>query len=302
MLQKLFPVVAAGLTLMACASQPTPTIAGEQPNILVMGEDADKDTVPRNSRVFKRVLDAMAQELVTEGFKVYDEVAVSLDDFAQGRTRRTDAEIIDVSRKIKRPPIDVTVMFQIYASAKKLSYTTEIRARITGRLLNVRSGERLGNFEVKLEPAETAPVDCNRECILEVVGKHGKELGHDLGAVLAKKLDWLSPTKSASAQPATTDSGGQKGMSHAYSMVFTGFSPEDITEIEEFIVAFKGYEHHRPVKSSLRTNEYWYETSSDAARLNRNLRIMLDHLAMEGRVTYAGNSFKVEKIAKPKKR
>ena len=203
MLKKFIPVAAASLALMACASQPTPSIAGEQPNILVMGEDADKDTVPRNSRVFKRVLDALAEEMLTEGFRVYDEVAVSLGDFAQGRTRRTDAEIIDVSRKIKRPPIDVAVMFAIYANAKKLSYTTEIRTRITGRLLNVRSGERLGNFEVKLEPAETAPVDCNRECILETVGKHGKELGHDLGAVLAKKLDWLSPTKSAGWAPPT---------------------------------------------------------------------------------------------------
>ena len=29
-----------------------PAVAGEQPNILIMGEDADEDTVPRNNRVF----------------------------------------------------------------------------------------------------------------------------------------------------------------------------------------------------------------------------------------------------------
>ncbi|MBT6531040.1 MAG: hypothetical protein HOK99_09005, partial [Betaproteobacteria bacterium] len=42
-------------------------------NILIMGEDADSDTVPRNSRVFKRVLSGLSNELHDEGFNVYDE-------------------------------------------------------------------------------------------------------------------------------------------------------------------------------------------------------------------------------------
>lgn len=291
-------IVAVGIIGLTSLWLPGPVFAGEQPNILVMGEDADKDTVPRSSRVFKRVLDALANEMNDEGFNVYDETAVTLDDFAQGRARRTDAEMIDIARSVKRPPIDVAVIYSIYASAEELSYTTKVRTRITGRLLNVRSGQRLGNFEVELPQPDNAPVKCNRECILETVGKNARVLGMDLGAVLAKKLDWLSlPSGEVVAK-----GDDNAGMATAYSLVFTGFSPEDITDIEEYIVAFRGYEHHRPVSSSLRNSEYWYETKSKSARLNRNLRLMLEHIGAEGRVTYSGNTFQVDKITGRKTR
>ena len=74
---------AAGLLLISCANVSTPSIAAEKPNIMIMGDDADRDTVPRNSPVFRRVLDALSNQLNEEGFDVYDETAVTLDDFAQ---------------------------------------------------------------------------------------------------------------------------------------------------------------------------------------------------------------------------
>ncbi|MFP6757222.1 MAG: hypothetical protein VCC99_03255 [Alphaproteobacteria bacterium] len=298
-MNRIYGVLAAGLMSAALMGIAGPGIAGEQPNILIMGEDADKDTVPRSNRVFKRVLDALANEMNNEGFNVYDETATTLDDFAQNRVRRTDAEIIDIAKSVKRPPIDVVVIFSIYASADKLSYTTKIKTRITGRLLNVQSGQRLGNFEVELPRPDNAPVKCNRDCILETVGKNARVLGMDLGVVLAKKLDWLSP---ASGGGKAVAGDGKTGMSTAYTIIFSGFTPDDITSIEEYIVAFKGYEHHRPVTQSLRTNEYWYETSSDSARLSRNLRLMLDHIDVDGRVTFRGNTFQVDKITERKKR
>ena len=51
--------VVAGLALIAFAFSSN-AMAIEKPNVLVMGEDADLDAVPRNSRVFQRVLDAVA--------------------------------------------------------------------------------------------------------------------------------------------------------------------------------------------------------------------------------------------------
>jgi hypothetical protein len=298
-MNRIYGILTAGGIGMAALLPTGAAQAGEQPNIIIMGEDADKDTVPRNSRVYKRVLDALVNEMNDEGFNVYDETAVTLDDFAQGRVRRTDAEIIDIARSVKRPPIDVAVIYSIYASANKLSYTTKIRTRITGRLLNVRSGKRLGNFEVELPQADNAPVNCQRECILETVGKNARVLGMDLGVVLTKKLDWLA---ARSDDKHDKDGHDNDGLASAYSLVFTGFTPDDITEIEEYIVAFRGYEHHRPVSSSLRNAEYWYETKSKSARLNRNLRLMMEHLGYEGRVTFKGSSFQIDKISKRKTR
>jgi hypothetical protein len=298
-MNRIYGILTAGCIGMAALLPTGAAQAGEQPNIIIMGEDADKDTVPRNSRVYKRVLDALVNEMNDEGFNVYDETAVTLDDFAQGRVRRTDAEIIDIARSVKRPPIDVAVIYSIYASANKLSYTTKIQTRITGRLLNVRSGKRLGNFEVELPQADNAPVKCERECILETVGKNARVLGMDLGVVLTKKLDWLA---ARSDDKHDKDGHDDDGLASAYSLVFTGFTPDDITSIEEYIVAFRGYEHHRPVSSSLRNAEYWYETKSKSARLNRNLRLMMEHLGYEGRVTFKGSSFQIDKISKRKNR
>ena len=46
---------------------------GDRPNILILGEDADGDSIPRNSRVFKRVESALSLQIQSMGFDVYDE-------------------------------------------------------------------------------------------------------------------------------------------------------------------------------------------------------------------------------------
>jgi hypothetical protein len=287
---------AAGLLLISCANVSTPSIAGEKPNIVIMGEDVDKDTVPRNSRVFRRVLDALSNQLNEEGFDVFDETAVTLDKFAQGRTRRTDVEIVDIARSVKRPPLDVAVIFQIYASADQLTYTTKVKTRITGRLLAVKTGQRLGNFEVDSPGEWVAPVKCPRECILEVVGTHARILANDLGAVLTAKLAHLIDSGENVANLKTG------GIPQAYIMVFDGFNETDINDIEEYLVVFSGYKRHRPTYSSPRRHEVWYESDISSGRLNRNLKKMLDHLDLRGTVTFSGNSFTVKKITFRKRR
>ncbi len=293
-MKKTFLLLAGALLLISCASAPS-SYAVEKPNILIMGDDADQDTVPRNSRVFRRVLDTLSNELHNEGFDVFDEVAISLDDFAQGRSRRTDAEIIDIAKSVKRPPIDIAVIFQIYASAKEMSYTTKVKTRVRGRLLMVKSGQRLGNFEVDSPREWNAPADCPRECILEVVGKYSKNLARDVGSVLAEQLAELYE----SGDDAVTD---KANLSNGFSLVFEGFSSDDMFDIEEYLVVFSGYKTHRPVYSGRRHHEYWYESSITATRLNRNLRKMMDHLGARGRVAFSGNEFVLTKIESRKRR
>lgn len=294
-MNKVLSILASAMFLISCASMPVPVNAADKPNILVMGEDADLDTVPCTSRVFKRVRAAVVNQLHDEGFNVYDETAVTLDDFAQGRCRRTDAEIVDVARKVQRPPIDVIAVFTIFGSKKQLSYTTNVKTRIEGRLLNVKSGQNLGNFEVDSPKEWVAPVKCDRECILEVIGTNAKTLAGDLGAALGIKLNAMLTDGGSSSANAARSSG--KGLATAYTLKFDGFTPDNISSVEEYMVAFSGYKHHRTVTCGLRNCEYWYETESDNARLNRNLRMMLDRLGIKGRVQFSGNIFTVQKIS-----
>jgi hypothetical protein len=270
---------------------------GDQPNILVMGEDADRDTVARDSRVFKRVLDTLADAMNDEGFRVYDEVAVTLDNFTQGRTRRSDAEIIDIARSVRSVPIDVAVIFSIYPTIQERDYGRKLFVRISGRLLNVRSGRRLSNFEVESPSASSLPDDCGRECELERVGAEARYLARDLGAVLARKLDYLVQTRRSENDDrrANDDDEYRSGLTTAYVLTFISFDNREINRIEDIITGFRGYEHLRTISSSLRTQEYWYESSSGTARLNRNLRLMLDDLRIRARLVYDGNEFSMEK-------
>lgn len=302
--------------VLALSLTAPPAQAGEQPNLLLMGEDADQDTVPRNSRVFNRVLRELATQMQTMGFAVYDETAVTMGITNPARVRRTDAELLTVAKRVPNVPIDAVVAFQIYASAEQNVYAPgviDLRIRVSGRMVHVQTGQALGNFEVSYGPGELPPLPpgCNRDCVLEQVGEEARRIAADVGAALAIKLDALSPARPGSQMapqppvvsmtpPATTypvaPGTGCVGLTTAYTLAFSGFTPEEMTRIEEYLVVFKGYDHHRPVRVTMTSADYWYETCSDTARLNRNLRLMAEQLGVQARISMVGNRFEVQKI------
>jgi len=293
--------------------------AAELPYLMIMGEDNDLDAIPRDSRVFRRVLNEVAETMNMDGFDVYDETAVSMDDYAQNRSRRSDAELIDIARSVKRPPIDVVVLFEIYASAERLDYTTKVRTRLSGRLLDVHSGRRLGNFEVSSPRNFRAPINCNRECILETVGDNARLLARDLADVLVQKLadevdygyedrdgydernDYeRSETKDLARR---RGSDGCRGRSQDIFLNFHNFSEQEMLDMEDVILAkFSCYIDHRPAGSQGRTHEYVYKTRLHTNKMKRNLVRALEYLGMSGRVKYQGKEFIVSKINKRRSR
>lgn len=282
--------------------------AQQQPNLLIMGEDADLDTVARNSRIFDRVLRALEAELQAEGFRVYDETAVSMGVIDPQRVRRSDAELITVARRIQDAPIDAIIVFQIYASTEQNPFAAimDLRVRIPGRILNAQTGQALANYEIAYGPNDLPPLPpgCSRDCVLEHVGDQARRIASDVGAVLARQLDFLSPAAAVSAPPV---SGAQQpegciGLTTAFTLTFRGFESEEITQVEEYLAAFNGYQHHRPMRSGATESTYWYEACTDTARLNRNLRLMAEHIGVEVRLGMVQNRFEIDKIRAPKKR
>ncbi|MFT4926377.1 MAG: hypothetical protein ACI8WB_002475 [Phenylobacterium sp.] len=262
--------------------------AADQPNLLIMGDDGDHEGIARDSRVFARVLDALSNQLQDIGFDVFDETALVLahpQSLPQQQTRRNDGDIIDIARAIQHPPIDIVVLFSIYASANRQGSLTKVRIRIAGRLLNVRTGQRLGNFEV-VSPERYHPgASCERECLLETIGDHSKALASNLGSELAQKLNWLAGGHSDGSE-----------LLSAFTLVFDNFSPDDMAAIEEYLVVFSGYHSHRPIYNSMTRAELWYQTRIHAAKLSRNLHKMLAQLALRGIVQFSGNTYTVQKI------
>lgn len=319
-------LLSLSLLMGMVALAPSDALAAQSVNLLIMGEDVDKDTVPRDSRVFSRVLHQMQEVLNTRGFNVKDETAITVGKFGQGRSRRTDAELIDIA-KLVSTPIDVVTIFQIFASAERLPYTTKIRVRVTGRMLQPHSGNAIGHFEVAPDDPFLSHPDCNRECLLEEVGKNAKVLGDQVADVLGKKLDHLkggrggggppprvsTPSPSGEGQKPPKGAGDHRpvatapapvgggtvehqGMANTYALTFISFSQQEMMKIEEYLEIFSGYQSYRPTRTQGRQYEYEYVSHIEPEKLRRNLQKTLWEIKLDGNIDFNGNRYRVEKI------
>jgi hypothetical protein len=310
--KRLFLLAAAAVLAVAAPLAPVHAAAQTKPNIVVMSEDADEDTVPRGNRIFNRVIHELAEVMNVHGYNVYDETAVAMGFTQPGRVRRRDAEIIDVARAAQTPPLDVIVVFQIYASATKSTVSDIVRPniRIPGRLLNVRTGQQIAAFEVAGLELAPLPQGCDRECLLERVGGEAKLVANELAQALTLKLSGFilqaqgagavgEPPQSRSVT-ALMPAGDVQGCTHlptAFVIRLNGFSASEVEAIEEYLRAFGCYLHNRPIRATASQAEYWYETRADSARLNRNMHLMLEHMSTPGQVSFAGNTFNITKLA-----
>ena len=232
-------ITALGALLVCFAALMSPTVAkaaAQNPTILIMAEDADADGVPRKSRISTRILNELVTQLHNQGFDVYDETAVTLDTHKQGRSRRTDAELVDVARSVRKPPIDVVVFFTVFASTTRKTYTNELNLRVVGRLLSTQDGRRLGNWEESVPRRWSLPNRCfpegqgvSRDCLLEAVGDDAKIIAREVGSILVEKLEHQLGSRGGVSRR------GEEGLKKGYTLIFDGFDTRDMRDIEEYL-------------------------------------------------------------------
>jgi hypothetical protein len=317
-----FIAAAAGLLAMALA-MPSELRAQENPakkvNVLVVSEDNDTDTVPRGNRMFNRVQATIQETLNVRSFQVYDESSVSAAFTQPGKARRTDVEMIEIARAV-RPPMDILVVFQIYASARKGMDAGIIRpeVRIPGRILDLRSGQAVASFEVGGFELPPLPRNCDRECLLERVGEEARILGTNLSSTLGDKLEAYirveqaaapaapleskaDPKETALEEAAPAPAAGCTGFPTTYSISLEGFSASEVGQMEELMDLFRCRADLRRVRGSGNFAEYSYGSRLDTTKLNRNLTQALDFLGLKGEVVLSGSGsggkFLVRKIA-----
>jgi hypothetical protein len=172
---------------------------------MIVGEDADKDTLPRFNRNFNRILRAVAERLIAKGFKVYDETALTMDILPQGGVRRELPELLETARYAGQKmgsPIDVVVVFQVYPSVRPLQSVRGYKpfVRIAGRMIKVRSGQDLGGYEFgpdiefPILPESCVKGDPPNECLHESFGNEARLIADAVGDALATKLSaYLTP-------------------------------------------------------------------------------------------------------------
>lgn len=278
-------------------------------NLVMMGEDFDPLSVARSNRIFNRVQLAIMEEMNTRSYQVYDEVAVSMAVTSPGRIRRMDAELIEVARTIKAPPLDVLTIFQIHAAVRTspMSDIKRVNVRVSGRMLNVRTGQSLGSFEVVGQDLPPLPPGCgtSEDCILEHVGNEAKPIGIEVAAALADKLAaFLRPASPAVAvnapagAPLVSAPAGPAcpGLPTAYVIKVNQFASQEVMQLEGFLSAFSCFEGMRPIRQSSAVAEYWYESRIDPQRLARNFQSLKDALGVNFQTQISGNTVTLTKI------
>ncbi len=309
-MKRTFSFLAAALIGLGFAGSVQAQSNNSRINLIVMSDDADPDTVPRNSRIFNRVQLALSEYMNTRGFQVYDETSVAGGINPPGRVRRRDAELIEVARAAPTP-LDAMAVYQIYASVRR-SPAAQIRypeVRIAGRILNVRTGQFISSFEVGGFQMPALPNPCDRECVLEKVGDQSRMLASDLGSALASKLESFARPGGATAADGGKDGGSAAGTSVAqasadgcvalptdYEIQLRDFTPSEVNRIEGEFVRWGCYQRHRATATTDNMAAFFYSTSADSARITRNFRLMLELIGMNAQVNFSGNRVTVTKV------
>jgi hypothetical protein len=281
------------LILAALGMLPSGGSEAASPNIIVLADQSGPNGLPLDGPIYRKALESLSDQLQASRFKVYDKTLLTAAGAGRNRTPGVEAEILDLMRGLKRPPIDIVVIFSLDATAEKFTYTTNLQTRATARLLDVHTSQRLGRFEIASPASLRVPAACTRTCLTEVLSEDAARVSTELGAQVANKLSEMAGLP-APRQASPRPSGG--GMPTGYTILFAGFDSAEISEIEEYLVVFSGYQHHRPVSAKSRHHEFWYESVITSARLNRNLNKMLEYLEISGRVSLSANVFTVERI------
>ena len=291
------------IALVALAGVSQSVSAQNRTTVMVMAETSDSDSLERDNRVNRRILDAMMEQMNAAGFDTYDEMSVtsSTRDISERRYNR--AELMDIARNNVTYPgsnrplsIRAVVTYETYINIQELGYTNKVRIRVTGRVLDVQTGRFLGTYEL-VDPGGALrlhPTRCqDRECIMEQVGDAARPIGQAVANEIAELLAF--------------DKGGQSGADgfvsssgpETYSLRFENVSSRDMLDMEEYLVeVFSGYRSHTPVASRGLTHEYDYVSTIELARLKRNLVRAMEELGWGDNVLQDGNLFTVRKSAR----
>jgi hypothetical protein len=274
--------------------------------VMVMGEDSDRNTVPRTSDVFKRVLAELKESMHRKGFRLVDEEFVAAELGWRITERRPKIELVQAMKLANNSgkahlSSRAMMLFRIHTNNKKLDFANRVEVRIDGELYDGLTNEFKGAFEIP-RSAYSAPDDCNSRCISEVVGDHAREIAISLGDVMAVKLAYISP----SLQNGSVG-GSSTGRETTYTIKFKRFNTTEVMEIMHVMSnEFPGYKSHELLKKAPSVSSYEYLTTAKVTKLDKWMNILLMDLGLTPDTVVVsqirGTVLTLDKISSPPRR
>jgi len=299
--------------------------------MLIMQKDHDPASLKRGSRIQRGVLNAFNQALNAPsaadlqrrygigGIDVYDEVALTLPFDSQGRTRRSQQELLSVVRKLRNPRIDVILLYTLYARAVKEKFieVNSLQMSMSYRVLDVRSGRFLGGDNVDIDPSGVPFPGCaggkspDPHCVAEFVSGQAERLVRDAGVTIATQLAAMigkrDDRSSVGQDRRTADnrdpiSGGTgryskdhirrvcRAFPTEFQITFRGLAKRDVRYISEQMDAWPCRIDIGLSQSSASESSYIYKVRADEAKLKHTLEQTLEFIGIAGNIETRGRN------------
>ncbi len=267
------------------AAGPAQAEAPIRVNVLALGSDGEPTSVPRGHRLYARIVTGLNEALSERRFRLYDETAVTASFVDPGGGRRSDAALVEIARAVSEPPLDVVLIFNVHATARRSSVTglLQPQMRIAGRMLGVRDGRVLAAFQAGADQRLPGiPGACDPDCLLDRLGDESRPIVRELAGTLSARLeDIVVPRAQARAAPSPAPSPVPEcGPPATMVIELRGFEPAEVERLEPFLGAFRCYDRHRRIALPGGTTAIWYEARTDAARVGADIGQALGFLGL----------------------
>ena len=298
---------------IVCVFVARPAFSQSQNNIpvIVMGEDEDPTSVSRESDIFKRVLSQLKESMFRKGFRIRDEEMITVDLGWKIVNRRPKTELIEAAKLANNSANGnhhsrALVLFRIHTAKKDLSYSTKIETRIAVEIYDLLSNEFLSNFELPIV-RYSAPLDCDKLCISNIVGGKAQEIATRIGDKLTKHLLNLFLPTSHSSVTTPSDLGSKwrlcGGLKTTYTITLRNFDVAETRGIVNIMEKeFPCYSSHNllPVKSSA-VRKYEYISRAKFVKMDEWLSIAVKQIGLnpdnDVEIYLRGNEFIIDKVS-----
>lgn len=283
----LLTAFAAGM-LISCTSAPSlghaDDLAGSMEagplTVMVLGEDAHPNLVPRDDPSFRRVLSELQSMMDRRGFRVVDEAAIAADMGWGWRGGLDRAGVLELAKLANASEMAgnrsrAAVVFRIEATIRDLSYTSRVDLHLSGEIYDIRSNRYLGGFDLPTESVSTPGRCASSLCVSDVVGTRARDLASDLGAVLAEKLAHL-------ADPDDLVLSRADRLEDVYTVTMRHLPTEDAMSILSVMTEeFPGYRSHEMIRGGNQVRRYEYVTTASSSKIERWLTLLLLDMGLD---------------------
>ncbi|MEQ9327342.1 MAG: hypothetical protein RJQ21_08595 [Rhodospirillales bacterium] len=245
--------------------------------VLVAGDEAAPDSFSRQDRAHLPVQAEIVRQLGALGYRVVGNLADHDDLDNNGRVRIADEEWLAAARMDIHPPADILVLVRIDAEARARAYSKSMATRLAARILDVPTGEHLGDTSVEMPAPRQLPLDCAAACLVGVAREQAASLGSGFAEAVTSVIE-----------------GGDTDRD--WIIGIENFTFGDVDHIAEYLAAFPGFTSMERRDIHAGNVLVSYRSSASRTELQRNLMRMQEYLRLRGDLSLSGKGFVIRKL------